>query len=267
MWSEALVGCELGPSTCARTRTWAKTNVIPRPLEVKHCLFLQAPRPSKPCIARNRAEIASSGGSGEDGRRHHAPHRGRGPELAAEPCGREQVGAGVTSCTFCTLQCSVCTLQIAPRLLGSICSCPTKSCQRSWRRLGRSTLKATSSRTTALTSTTQQTEIPKGVICTRDEQALKPDQRMCKFLALRLAFGNPNASDLRKAALSGSEHVPSRIVFYSVPVAHRVFLMFRWANSTHPTIRFPIFSRCHDPFTHVRRARFEQNPWWPSKAC
>ena len=36
------------------------------------------------------------------------------------------------------------------------------------------------------------------------EQALKPAQRMCEFLALRLAFGNPSASNLHKAALSGS---------------------------------------------------------------
>ena len=36
------------------------------------------------------------------------------------------------------------------------------------------------------------------------EQALKPAQRMSKFLALRLAFGNPSASDLDKAAVSGS---------------------------------------------------------------
>ena len=36
------------------------------------------------------------------------------------------------------------------------------------------------------------------------EQVLKPAQRMCQFLALRLAFGNPSASDLHKAALSGS---------------------------------------------------------------
>ena len=36
------------------------------------------------------------------------------------------------------------------------------------------------------------------------EQALKPAQRMCKFLALRLAFGNPSAPDLHKAAPSGS---------------------------------------------------------------
>ena len=35
-------------------------------------------------------------------------------------------------------------------------------------------------------------------------QVLKPAQRMCEFLALRLAFGNPSASDLHKAALSGS---------------------------------------------------------------
>ena len=36
------------------------------------------------------------------------------------------------------------------------------------------------------------------------EQALKPAQRMCLFLALRLAFGNSSASDLHKAAMSGS---------------------------------------------------------------
>ena len=60
-------------------------------------------------------------------------------------------------------------------------------------------------------------------------ETLKPAQRMCKFLALRLAFGNPGASDLHKAALSGSSgssscaHVTSRTVFYSVPVAHCVF--------------------------------------------
>ena len=41
-------------------------------------------------------------------------------------------------------------------------------------------------------------------VALQPEQALKPDQRMCKFLALRLAFGNPSASDVHKAALSGS---------------------------------------------------------------
>ena len=36
------------------------------------------------------------------------------------------------------------------------------------------------------------------------EQVLKPSQRICKFLTLRLAFGNPSASDVHEAALSGS---------------------------------------------------------------
>ena len=36
------------------------------------------------------------------------------------------------------------------------------------------------------------------------EQVPKPAHRMCKFLALRLAFGSPSTSDLHKAALSGS---------------------------------------------------------------
>ena len=31
MWSIASVGCEPGPSTSARTRTWAEVNVRPRP--------------------------------------------------------------------------------------------------------------------------------------------------------------------------------------------------------------------------------------------
>ena len=62
-----------------------------------------------------------------------------------------------------------------------------------------------------------------------DEQVLKSAQCKCKFLALRLAFGNPSASDLHKAASSGSAgssssaHVTSRTVFHSVPVVHRVF--------------------------------------------
>ena len=76
----------------ARTRTWAKTNVSPRLREMK-----QAGNKRRTVLRSPRR-----GGSGEDGRRHHAPYRGRGPELAAEPCGRELVGAGVTSYTFCT---------------------------------------------------------------------------------------------------------------------------------------------------------------------
>ena len=47
-------------------------------------------------------------------------------------------------------------------------------------------------------------EDPEGDDVHEDEQALKRAQFMCKFLALCLAFGNPNASDLHKAALSGS---------------------------------------------------------------
>ena len=43
-------------------------------------------------------------------------------------------------------------------------------------------------RTTALTSTPQQTKISEGDDLHEDEQALKPAQRMCKFLAFRLAF-------------------------------------------------------------------------------
>ena len=70
-------------------------------------------------------------------------------------------------------------------------------------------------------------EDPEGDDLHEDEQALKPAQRMCKFPALRLAFGNPSASDLHKAALSGSSgssssaHVTSCTVF-----AHCVFLRF-----------------------------------------
>ena len=48
------------------------------------------------------------------------------------------------------------------------------------------------------------------------EQALKPAQHTCKFLALRLAFGNPSASDLRKAALSGSSDFSSSAEWVSV---------------------------------------------------
>ena len=44
----------------------------------------------------------------------------------------------------------------------------------------------------------------KEAVALAPEQALKPAQRMCKFLALRLAFGNLSASDLHKAALPGS---------------------------------------------------------------
>ena len=54
----------------------------------------------------------------------------------------------------------------------------------------------------------EEEELPaadvKEPVALQPDQALKPAQRMCKFLALRLAFGNPSASDLHKAALSGS---------------------------------------------------------------
>ena len=42
-------------------------------------------------------------------------------------------------------------------------------------------------------------------VASAPEQALKIAKLMCKFLALRLAFENPGASDLDKAALSGSQ--------------------------------------------------------------
>ena len=147
--------------------------------------------------------------------------------------------------------CSLCKLHIAPRLLGSVCLCLT-NCARSWRRLGRNPPKATtSSRTTVLTSTTQQTKIPKGMICTNMIKFLQFAQRMCEFLAFRFAFG-------KEAALSGN-FCTSGTILYSVFFAH-FFLMVLLSHQRSHHNQISRVSRGVVTLSFfVRRARFLSN--------
>ena len=135
--------------------------------------------------------------------------------------------------------CSLCKLHIAPRLLGSVCLCLT-NCARSWRRLGRNPPKATtSSRTTVLTSTTQQTKIPKGMICTN----------MIKFSSLPSAcvsfwlFVSPLERKLRCQGTSA--HLAQS---YTLSFSPTFFWWCCWATSAHTTIRFPVFLEGSWPF-------------------
>ena len=93
------------------------------------------------------------------------------------------------------------------------------------------------------------------------EQALKPAQRMCKFLALRLAFGNPSGSDLHKAALSGSSGSSSS--------AERVSLATKkMLNHTSSSRSAPCLARALHILVSQRRKRCHRVPQirWSNQA-
>ena len=78
------------------------------------------------------------------------------------------------------------------------------------------------------------------------EQVLKPAQRMCKFLALRLAVGNPSASDMHKAALSGSElQLLCKTVSFEIKMSHLLPRSAPWlARAVHILVS-QRRKRCH----------------------
>ena len=89
-------------------------------------------------------------------------------------------------------------------------------------------------------------------VASAPKQVLKPAQRMCKFLALCLAFGNPSASDLHKAALSGSElQLLCKTVSFEIKMIFKSHLLPRSA---------PWLARAVHILVSQRRKRCHQVP-------